>query len=905
MATDKSHDIMRYDYHPLDFIFAPKSVAMIGATEKEGSVGRTLLWNLISNPFGGTVFPVNSKRKSVLGIRAYSSISVVPEAVDLAVIATPASTVPAVVEECVQKGVKGAIIISAGFKEIGVEGIKLEQEILKTAQQGKMRIIGPNCLGLMCPPSGLNATFARGMAKPGSVGFISQSGAFCTSILDWSFKENLGFSAFISIGSMLDVSWGDLIYYLGDDPNTKSIVIYMESIGNARSFISAAREVALEKPIIVIKGGRTEAAAKAASSHTGALSSSDEVLAAAFRRCGVLQVDTISEVFNMSELLSKQPRPKGRKLTILTNAGGPGVLATDALTWGKGELANLEQTTINSLNEILPPHWSHNNPIDILGDATPERYAQALEVAAQDPNSDGLLVILTPQDMTDPTQTAEELKKVAVKIKNKPILASWMGGSTVEDGEKILNRANIYTQPYPDDASRLFNLMWHYSYNLQGLYQTPALSLDSRHIDQSLAQKVINNVRESGRTLLTEYESKLLLKSYGIPTIETYIAKSTEEAIKIANELGYPVVLKLHSETITHKTEVGGVRLNLKNAQEVEKAYHLIEQGIAELNRTHFQGVTVQPMFNLEGYELIIGSMVDPQFGPVLLFGTGGQLVEVFKDRSLALPPLNSTLARRMMEQTKIHQALQGVRGRKPVDLEALEQLLVSFSQLVIEQPLIKELDINPLLANDSGLIALDARVVLHPPHVSKDEVPTSAVRPYPIQYLSCAVLKNGQKVTIRPIRPEDEPLVVNFCEALSQQSIYFRYFHTISIKSLVSHERLTRICFIDYDQEMALVADYDNPNTGEKEILAIARLSKVHGTPEEAELGILVKDCIQRQGLGYELGQRLIEIGHQEHLKFILADILPENDAMQNLCRKLGFKLERNIDIVRAVYQL
>ncbi len=460
--TDPAYDILRSERQPLSSIFAPKTVAVIGATDRVGSVGRTLLWNLISNPFGGTIFPVNPKRKSVMGITAYPNIEAVPEPVELAIIVTPASTVPGIVGECVAAGVKGAIIISAGFKEIGDRGQKLEKEILELAR-GKMRIIGPNCLGVMHPHTGLNATFASTMARPGNLGFISQSGALCTAVLDWSIPENVGFSAFISIGSMLDVDWGDLIYYLGDDPQTKSIVIYMESIGNARSFISAAREVALTKPIIVIKAGKTEAAAKASASHTGAMAGRDDVLDAAFRRCGVMRVNRISELFNLAEVLAKQPRlPKGPRLSIITNAGGPGVLATDALVANGGEIATISEETIARLNEILPPHWSHGNPIDILGDANPERYTKTLDIALEDPNSDGLLVILTPQAMTDPTQTAEQLKSYVGKAK-KTVLASWMGGAEVTAGETILNRASIPTYRYPDSAARLFDLMWRYS----------------------------------------------------------------------------------------------------------------------------------------------------------------------------------------------------------------------------------------------------------------------------------------------------------------------------------------------------------------------------------------------------------------------------------------------------------
>ena len=463
---------------PLDAIFAPRAVAVIGATERQGSVGRAVLWNLISNPFGATVYPINLNRPNVLGIKAYKNIASVPDPVDLAVVITPAATVPAVINECVKAGVMGAIVISAGFKETGPEGARLEQQVLEEVRRGRMRIIGPNCVGVMRPYSGMNATFAAQIARPGSVGFISQSGALCTATLDWSFRENVGFSAFISVGSMLDVGWGDLIDYLGDDPYTKCIVIYMESIGDARSFLSASREVALTKPIIVIKAGRTEAAAKAAASHTGSLTGSDEVLDAAFRRVGVLRVDSISEVFDMAEVLSKQPRPKGPRLAILTNAGGPGVLATDALLDDKGELAPISAETMAALSAILPAAWSHNNPIDILGDANPERYAKALEVTARDPNIDGLLAILTPQAMTNPTATAEHLRQHA-RISGKPVLASWMGGEAVEAGKQVLNQAGIPTYEYPDTAAHVFTLMWQSSYNLQGLYETPNLPVDS------------------------------------------------------------------------------------------------------------------------------------------------------------------------------------------------------------------------------------------------------------------------------------------------------------------------------------------------------------------------------------------------------------------------------------------
>jgi len=638
---DPSHDVYQYTTNPLKSIFAPKNVAVIGATEKEGSVGRTILWNLISSPFGGAVFPINPKRSSLLGIKAYPSIKDVPDEVDLAVIVTPSTSIPGIIAECAEAGVKGAIVISAGFKEIGPAGIELERQLLENARKGSMRIVGPNCLGVMNPMSGLNATFAAGMARKGHVAFISQSGALCTAVLDWSFKENVGFSAFVSVGSMLDVGWGDLIYYLGDDPHTDSIVIYMESIGDARSFLSAAREVALSKPIIVIKPGRTEGAARAAASHTGSLTGSDEVLDAAFRRAGVLRVNSISEIFSMSEVLGRQPRPKGPRLTILTNAGGPGVLATDTLLTTGGELAEISTETMEKLNEFLPSSWSHNNPIDIIGDADPQRYAKSLEVAAQDPNSDGLLVILTPQAMTDPTATAEALKAYA-KSYDKPILASWSGGKEVAAGEAILNKAGIPTFEYPDDAAQAFTYMWQSTYNLKTLYETPSMpDDDGTGPDREKAKSIIDHVRETGRELLTEAESKQLLAAYGIPTTPTLIATTAKEAGEMAASLGFPVVIKLHSETVTHKTDVGGVKLNLKDPAGVEAAFEAIKKSVTELaGAQHFLGVTVQPMIKAEGYELIIGSSIDPQFGPVLLFGTGGQLVEVFKDRAWLSRPL-------------------------------------------------------------------------------------------------------------------------------------------------------------------------------------------------------------------------------------------------------------------------
>ena len=873
---------------PLHGFFRPHAIALIGATEKEGSVGRALLQNLLTYP--GKVSLVNPKHALVFGRKCFPTIADVPGKVDLAIIVTPAETVPAVIAQCTKAEVRTAIIISAGFKETGKIGAILEREILAEVKRSRMRILGPNCLGVMSPHTGLNATFASRMAHAGNVGLISQSGALCTAILDWSLHENVGFSAFISVGSMLDVGWGDLIYYLGDDPRTKSIIIYMESVGDARSFLSAAREVAQSKPIIVLKVGRTAAAAKAAASHTGALTGSDEVLDAAFRRAGVLRVNSISELFNMSELLAKQPRPAGPRLAIITNAGGPGALAADAAITSGAELPQLSDSTLRDLNDLLPAFWSHGNPVDLLGDAGPKVYSRAVELVASDPKTDGLLVILTPQAMTNPNATAVELSAVRNLI-NKPLLASWMGAQEVEPARAILNQANIATYDFPDVAAQAFGIMWRYSYNLQALYETPTLVSEVDATVRARATDTIERVHKSGRSTLTEVEASHVLSAYQVPMVSFRIARNADEAARYAREIGYPVALKVYSEKIVHKTEVGGVQLGLRNAKAVSEAFRNIKASVeAKAEPESFLGVVVTPMVSdRDAYELIVGSSVDPQFGPVLLFGAGGSLAEIEKDYALGLPPLTSVLATRMMERTSIFRALQGVRGRSPVDLTELQRILVRFSQIVAEQPLIREIEINPLLVSARRIVGLDARVILH----SAAEAPRLAIRPYPAQYVSDWRIPGGAAVTIRPIRPEDEPLVAKFHATLSERSVYFRYLSIMKLSQRIAHERLIRICFSDYDRDIALVADRKHPETKEHEILAIGRLSKMHNS-NQAEFALLVGDAWQGHGLGTHLLQMLIHVARAENLECIIGRVHAENYRMQQLCRELGFDLKK-----------
>jgi len=892
--TDPMQNFIERYPQRLDALFYPRTVAVIGAKDNLGSVGRTIMANLTDGSFPGKIFPINPKRSEVFGLKSYPNLASVEEKIDLAIIVTPAPTVPQIVRDCVEAGVKTAIIISAGFKELGESGHKLEEEIIACARKGQMPIIGPNCLGMMNPIYGLNATFAKGMALPGNLAFISQSGAMCTAVLDWSLQEKVGFSAFVSIGSMADINWGHLIDYLGNDPNTQSLLLYMETVGDARSFMTAAREVALEKPIIIIKAGRSQEAAKAAASHTGSLAGSDEVFDAALERIGVLRVNSIADLFSMASVLSKQPRPKGPNLTIVTNAGGPAVLATDAAILNGAKLTTLSPQIIKKLDEHLPEAWSHSNPVDILGDASAKRYSETIDVLVKDESSDGLLVILSPQDMTDATSTAESIVEVN-KQTEKPILASWMGGETVQSGADILSHAQIPVFKYPDEAAKIFAKMWQYSQNLQTLYEMPDVNFfqthERSHSRGSLeVKKIIQRILMEGRTLLSEFESKQVLSDYRIPVVETLVASTVDEAIDIANKLGFPIVLKLFSQKITHKTDVGGVKLNLETAADVLKAFNDIKKSVAEkVGIEHFEGVTVQRMIKHKGFELILGSSTDPQFGPVLLFGMGGQLVEVFKDSALAIPPLNSNLARQLMKKTKIYEALKGVRGFKSIDMEKLEEILINFSLMIVENPRIKECDINPLLASEEEIIALDARFVLHDPEIPDEDLPRLSIRPYPYNYVLSTDLNNGLPVVLRPIRPEDETLVIQFHRELSENTVRQRYFEFMSLDKRVAHERLVRICFNDYDRELAIVAEVKKE--GGKQIAGIARLSKIPGT-KVAQLKMTVIDAYQYLGLGKQLLDHLLPIALQEKIEVIDAYILKENTGMLKLCERHGFIL-------------
>ncbi|MDP3043054.1 MAG: bifunctional acetate--CoA ligase family protein/GNAT family N-acetyltransferase [bacterium] len=894
----------------LDKIFNPETIAVIGASDRKGSVGYGLFKNLIGCGFKGAVYPVNIKRESVQSVKAYPSVKDIPDKIDLAIIAAPAAAVPQIVEECGQAGVAGAVIISAGFKEIGEEGEKMCDEIVDAARKHKMRIIGPNCLGFIKPSLHLNASFANKMALPGKLAFISQSGALCTAILDWSVKNNVGFSHFVSVGEMIDVDFHDLIDYFAQDEKTESILIYMESLANARKFLSAARACVRNKPIILLKAGKSEEGAKAAKSHTGGLAGNDIVFNAAFKRAGIIRVDTIIGLFHTAKTLAMQPRPLGNRIAVITNAGGPGVLATDTLIELQGRLADLSQKTLNKLDKCLPPAWSKGNPIDILGDADPGRYGKALEICLDDENTDAVLVILTPQSMTEPAAAAKEIvavsnRKACLKGKSlkpaKTILASWMGGDDVAEGRKILESGNIPVYRAPEEAVQCFINVYSYSKNLELLYETPATIPHAFKPKTKENKKLIKDVLKQNRFTLTEPEAKKLLDNYGIPVVEHAVAGAPRHAGKIAADIGFPVVMKILSADILHKTDIGGVKLNINSAKEAETAFgEIMSAGRKHFPKAAIQGVFIEKMVKKK-YELIIGCKKDPIFGPAIVFGMGGVAVEIFKDINVGLPPLNMSLAMRLIEDTKIYKLLRGYRGMPGVDIGSIQFLLYKFAYLVADFPEIKEIDINPFAVDENGGIVLDAKVILDKKIAEKEIKPYShlVISPYPKEYIGRFKMKNNKTALLRPIRPEDEPLEAALIKTFSKETQRQRFFGQIKD---ITHEMLVRYTQIDYDREMAIVAEITEK--GEKKFAGVSRLiADSYG--ETAEFAVAVGDPWHFQGLGKKLTDYILDIAKQRKIKKVCAQFLKDNKIMRHILEKRGFKITEDKAVSRAELEL
>ena len=876
----------------LEKIFNPKSVAIIGASDEEGSVGYALMKNFMDFGFEGKLYPVNIRKNEILGLKAYQSVEQIPETVDLAVIATPAKTVPDVVEQCGKAGIKGVIIISAGFKEVGPEGKALEDKILEIKKKYDLRIVGPNCLGIIRPSSKLNATFISKMPKPGNIAFISQSGALGAAILDWAMHENIGFSNFVSVGSMIDVDFGDLIDYFGTDPKTRSILMYIEGITNARKFMSAARHFARTKPIIVVKAGKFGESAKAAASHTGSMTGEDDVYDAAFRRAGIVRVEEIADLFNCAEVLGLQPLPNGPNLAIITNAGGPGVMATDALIARGGKLAELSPKTMEFLNSILPHYWSRGNPIDILGDAKADRYKAVFEACLKDENVDGILIIYTAQAVAEPVEIAKSIIEVyrGMGYQNKTVLTSFMGHGAVEEANRLFNENSIPTYATPEQAIKTYLYMYQYKRNLELLYETP----EELPVDVSPPKRpihvIMRNAAIENRELLTEVEAKKILEYYGFPSVKTCVATTADEAVAFAAQIGYPVVLKILSPQIVHKTDAGGVFIDLKSEAEVREAFEQIIRNAKNYNpEAEILGVTVQPMIRRQGYEVILGAKTDQLFGPVILFGMGGVGVELFKDFSIGLPPLNQTLVRRLMEETKVYQLLKGYRNVPPANVKRLEEIILLFSQLLIDFPQLKEVDINPLLVNEKDAYALDARVIIDKQLVFQKLEPHQhlVISPYPKKYETLWRMRDGRAVLLRPIKPEDEPLWLEMFQNFSEESIRYRFFQIIKD---TPHEVRVRYCNIDYDREIAIVAELNED--GRRRILGVTRVS-LEPDRKAGEIAFIVADPWQGLGLGTKMVDYVIEICKDMGVETLYGIMLPDNYRAINLTRKMGFELK------------
>ena len=870
----------------MDRIFRPESIAVVGASERKGSVGAALMHNLIERGFPGEIHPINPKHRKLWKLPACPSIKDLNAPVDLAVIATPITSAPQIVKECADAGVGGVVIISAGGKEIGKQGQQLETTIKKEAERSGLRIVGPNCLGIVSSRAKLNASFANQMPISGKMAFLSQSGAICSSILDLSIKENIGFSYFVSLGSMLDVDFGDMIDYLGGQPEVSSIVMYIESLTRFRNFMSAARAVSRVKPIIALKAGRSAAGALAAASHTGALAGEDSVYDAALKRAGVLRVKTFEELFDCAELVAKQPKPRGPGLVIITNAGGPGVMAADALAEYGYEPVSLSTDTLEKLDDILPSYWSKRNPIDMLGDATPELYRKVVEICLRAVEVNGILILSAPQALTDTAETAAALVDL-IQDTAIPVITSWIGGTEMQNGRDIFNRAGIPTFDTAERAVRAFLDIYRFSQNIEMLQQIPSRFPRELKFDRKKAKDLIQAGLDTENRLLTEMEAKELLSAYGIPVDRMESAVNKEEAVNKAEAMGFPVVLKINSRDITHKSDANGVLLDLKNEKEVRDAFDRIIKNAQAYNpEAGIDGVTIQPMHKRPAYELILGAKQDRDFGPVILFGMGGILTEVLKDRAIALPPLNRLLAKRLMEETKVYQLLQGYRDIPPANIQLLEEILIRLAQLVTDFSEIEELDINPLFVNEKNACAIDARVLLKP---SDKPAPLHLViSPYPDQFEEHTQTDVGIDIFVRPIRPEDAPLLVGLFESLSPRSVYLRFF---SPMKRLPHSMLALFTQIDYDRHIALVALSEAKS--KEEMLGVARIIFERNL-KEAEFSVVVGDQWQGKGIGAALLQRCLSIASDQGLEKVTGVVLAENTQMLALGKKMEFKSKR-----------
>lgn len=876
--------------HYLKHLFQPRAVAVFGASERPESVGGRILANLRQGGFAGPIHAINPKHAMVGGHPCHAAIQDVPGPVDLAVIATPGPTVPAVLRACGAHGVRAAIIITAGFGETGEAGRALEAEVLAIAREYRMRLLGPNCLGLMRPPLGLNATFSKSEARPGGIALVSQSGALCTAIVDWAQAHALGFSAVVSTGAAVDVDFGDVLDFLAQDPKTQSILLYVEGIRHARSFMSGLRAAARLKPVIVLKAGRHEQGTRAAVTHTGAIVGGDDVFDAALQRAGVVRALSIEQLFAAAQLLDNRCLTGGKRLCIITNGGGLGVMAIDRAADLGLDFSALAPATLAELDLVLPSHWSHANPVDILGDAGPERYAAAVKACLADDNVDGLLVLLSPQAMTDGSACADAVL-AASRDADKPVLACWMGGASLQQGRELLASGGVPEFNSPEAAVEAFAFLTTHCDNQRLLMQVPGPLAPSSAPDIAAARTLIQQVLQEGRSLLDGIEARAVLQAFGIPVNPCVACASVEAAVSAAEALGYPVAMKIHSHDITHKSDVGGVRLSLGSREAVQQAYaEMLATVRARQPAAHILGVTLEPMVHSRhARELMIGVLRDPVFGPAISFGAGGVNVEVLRDRAIALPPLNTFLSERMIDQTRIATLLGAYRGQPAVPRAALVQVLRCVSELCSEVPELVGLDINPLLADENGVLAIDARITIAAVPATQERYAHMAIHPYPVDLVSRLQLHDGTVVTIRPIRPEDAALEQRFMASLSSQTKHFRFME--ELKEL-SRDLLVRFTQLDYDRELALIAVLEAGGDKPETEIGVARYVR-NPDGRTCEFALVVADAWQGKGIGTRLMQDLMQAAAARGFRELEGEVLTDNNNMLQLMQDLGFSVE------------
>jgi len=888
--------------HYLNRFFTPKSVAIVGASERENSVGYRLLLNMQEAGFKGGLYPVNNKRDQLLGLKAYPDLNAIPEDLDLVVIATPAPSVPGIIRQCGEKGVSSVIIITAGFGELGSEGKRLQQEVLDIAHRYNIRIIGPNCLGVIRPSGYLNATFGDGTVKDGNLALLSQSGAVCTAILDWAKVQDIGFSTVISMGGAADIDFGEVLDYLATDSKTTGILMYVEGIRDARRFLSGLKAAARLKPVILIKSGRHEAGVKAAMSHTGAMVGGDNVFDAAIARAGVVRVYSITELFSAARVLANNYVVKKDRLAIITNAGGPGVMSTDRAEDVGIIMAELSPASIEGLNEALPVHWSHANPVDILGDATSERYQKALDICLKDKNVDGVLVILTPQAMTNPTQVALSIIEGA-KASKKPVLASWTGGERVQEGRDLFANSRVAHFSTPEVAVDAFSFLAKYAQNQILLKQIPSPTDELAEPDVEGSRLIIERVLSEGRQVLTAQESKAILAAFHIPVTQTIKVSSVKDAMIAAETLRFPVVLKVNMAEFSHKSDIGGVRLNINSVQDISRHYTEMETAIKKLHPEITEvGMTVEPMFRSpNGRELMIGVVRDPVFGPAISFGLGGTMVEILKDNAVALPPLNAYMVGQIIAKTKAAKYLGAFRQLPPANKQALINVLLNISTMVSELPEILELDINPLIVDENGVMAVDARIKAQVSH-QLTRYSHMAIHPYPHELIQYHQLNNGVNITIRPIRPEDAILEKDFHNRLSERTKYFRFMQALQE---LTPEMIVRFTQIDYDREMAFVAVTEDANMPSE--LGVGRCL-MNPDGNSVEFALVVADDCHCLGIGSKIMTTLMQTAKAKGISFFEGEVLVVNKPMLSLVTKLGFSIETIADdneVVRVVKDL